>query len=78
MERSWMPPLPDSLKKVAHVLFNTAVYIFENGPVVESGQRVAESEANTKWRWQFEESLLGPKREVLDLNPGKRYAAGNR
>ncbi len=63
---------------VARVLFNTAVYIFEKGPVIESGQTVAGIEPNSKWRCQFENSLLEPKREVLDLNPGQPYAAGKR
>lgn len=65
-------------KSVAGVLFNTAVYIFENGPVIESGQTVAGIEPDAKWRCQFENSLLEPKREVLDLHPGQPYAAGNR
>jgi hypothetical protein len=64
--------------EVARVLFNAAVYIFEKGPVIESGQTVAGIEPNSKWRCQFENALLGPKREVMDLNPGKPYAAGNR
>jgi Domain of unknown function (DUF4261) len=63
---------------VAAVLFNTAVYIFDKGPVIESGQTVAGIEANSKWRCQFENSVLEPKREVLDLNPGKPFAAGGR
>lgn len=63
---------------VARVLFNTAVYVFEKGPVIESGQTVAGIEPDSKWRCQFEDSLLEPKREVLDLNPGKPYAAGGR
>lgn len=63
---------------VANVLFNTAVYIFENGPVIESGQTVAGIEPHSKWRCQFENSLLDPEREVLDLNPGNPHAAGKR
>ena len=65
-------------KSVADVLFNTAAYIFEKGPVIESGQTVAGIEPGSKWRCQFESSLLEPKRDILDLNPGKPYAAGNR
>jgi hypothetical protein len=63
---------------VSRVLFNTAAYIFDKGPVIESGQTVAGIEPNSKWRCQFENSLLEPKREVLDLNPGKPHAAGKR
>jgi hypothetical protein len=65
-------------RDVARVLFDTAVYIFENGPVIESGQTVAGIRPDSKWRCQFENSLLEPQREVLDLNPGKAYAAGKR
>jgi hypothetical protein len=65
-------------KAVAAVLFNTAVYIFQKGPVIESGQTVEGTEPGSKWRCQFENSLLEPQREILDLNPGQPYAAGNR
>jgi hypothetical protein len=64
--------------QVANVLLKTAVYIFEKGPVIESGQTVEEIESGSKWRCQFENSLLEPKREVLDIYPGKPYSAGNR
>jgi hypothetical protein len=63
---------------VARVLFNTAVYIFENGVVIETGHTIEGIEPGSKWHCQFENSLLEPKRNVLDLNPGKPYAAGNR
>jgi hypothetical protein len=65
-------------KEVSRVLYNTALYIFEKGPVIESGQTVAGIHPDSKWRCQFENSLLEPKREVLDLNPGKPNAAGKR
>ena len=65
-------------KEVARVLFNTALCIFEKGPVIESGQTVEGVEPGSRWRSQLENSLLEPRREVLDLNPGKPYAAGNR
>ena len=63
---------------VSNLLFNTAIYIFENGAVIESGNTVAGIEADSKWICQFEDSLLEPKRELLDLNPGFQYASGNR
>jgi Domain of unknown function (DUF4261) len=63
---------------VSNLLFNTAIYIFENGAVIESGNTVAGVAPNSKWVCQFEDSLLEPKRELLDLNPGFPYAAGNR
>ena len=63
---------------VARLLFNTAVYVFENGPVIESGNTIAGVGQDAKWQCQFEPSLLEPDRELLDLNPGPPHAAGNR
>jgi len=63
---------------VSQLLFNTAQYIFENGPVIDSGQTVAGTVPDSKWGCQFEQSLVEPKREILDLNPGAPYAAGIR
>lgn len=63
---------------VSNLLFNTAIYIFENGAVIESGNTIAGIKPDSKWVCQFEDSLLEPKRELLDLNPGFPYASGNR
>ena len=64
--------------EVSHVLLNTGLYVFENGAVIESGQTIAGTGPDSKWGCQFEESLLEPVRELLDLNPGAPYAAGGR
>lgn len=64
--------------EVSALLFNTAVYIFESGPVIESGNTVAGIGEGSKWLCQFENALVPPEREVLDLNPGPPYAAGGR
>jgi hypothetical protein len=63
---------------VSSLLFNTAVYIFENGPVIESGNTIPGIDEGSKWVCQFENALVAPEREVLDLNPGPRHAAGGR
>ena len=63
---------------VSKLLFNTAKYIFENGAVIDAGQTLAGTVPDSKWGCQFEESLVAPKREILDLNPGPPYAAGKR
>lgn len=63
---------------VSSLLFNTAVYLFENGPVIESGNTVAGVDEGSKWECQFENALVAPEREVLDLNPGPPFAAGGR
>ena len=65
-------------REVAGVLYNTGFYLFEKGPVIDSGQTVAGIEPDSKWVCQYEDSLWEPKREVLDLNPGEPFAAGNR
>ncbi len=64
--------------EVSGVLYNTAVYIFENGAIIESGNTIAGIGSNSKWKCQFEDSLIAPQRDVLDLNPGFPNAAGNR
>lgn len=63
---------------VSEILFNTAVYLFENGPVIEPGNTIAGIDKDSKWVCQFENSLVGPDRELLDMNPGAPYAAGGR
>lgn len=63
---------------VSQLLFRTAKYIFDNGPVIDSGQTVAGTVPDSKWSCQFEQSLVEPKRDVLDLNPGPPHAAGAR
>lgn len=63
---------------VSAVLFNTAIYVLENGPVIESGQTIAGIDEGSKWVCQFENALVPPERQVLDLNPGGPHAAGGR
>jgi len=63
---------------VSKLLFSTALYIFENGAVVDTGQTVAGTVPDSEWGCQFEKSLVDPNREILDLNPGPPYAAGGR
>jgi len=63
---------------VSRVLFNTAAYIVENGPTIESGHTIGGRTPEEIWCCQYEESLIEPKRELIDINPGAGYAAGNR
>lgn len=63
---------------VSAVLYNTAMDVFENGPELESGHSAAGIEPGSKWEVQFENALVPPERQVLDLNPGAPYAAGRR
>jgi hypothetical protein len=63
---------------VGRRLRDVAAYIVENGPVIQSGETVEGLTEREKWRCQFEKGILPPHRELLDLNPGKKFAAGNR
>ena len=63
---------------ISRVLYNTAIYLVENGPVIESGHTVQGIEPGSRWKCQQEDALIAPERTVLDLNPGPPHAAGNR
>lgn len=62
---------------VAEVLYNTAQYIYANGPVIETGHQL-EAIGDEKWSCQLEQSIVEPLRLVVDMNPGRPYAAGSR
>jgi hypothetical protein len=64
--------------EVARVLFNTGAYLVEKGAIIKSGQTVEGTIPGSRWVCQFEKALVPPEREVLNLNPGKPFAAGNR
>lgn len=63
---------------VAQLLYSGAQYIFTNGPVIESGHNLQGFAPDQKWICQLEESIAEPHRLVIDLNPGRPYAAGKR
>jgi Domain of unknown function (DUF4261) len=63
---------------VVRVLYNAACYLFEKGPVIQDGHTLAGPNPGEKWRCRYENALLGPEREVIDVNPGPPYAAGQR
>jgi hypothetical protein len=64
--------------RVGSKLFNTAAYLYEKGLVIESGHTIPGLSPGEKWKCQYEDSLIGPDRTVIDLNPGPRFAAGGR
>jgi Domain of unknown function (DUF4261) len=64
--------------EVAGQLFNLAAYIFEKGDVIGDGHTVEGTTPGAKWRCRHEDSLIEPDREVLDIDPGDPYAAGDR
>lgn len=63
---------------LSRVLYNTAIYLVENGPVIESGHTIQGIDTGSKWTCQLEDALIPPNRTVLDLNPGAPHAAGDR
>jgi Domain of unknown function (DUF4261) len=63
--------------KVSHILYNLGAYLFERGDVIEDGHTI-QGPDNSRWTCRREVSLLEPKREILDINPGPEFAAGNR
>jgi hypothetical protein len=63
---------------VAEMLYNTGLYLFENGDVIKDGHTVAGIYPDDKWLCQHENSLTDPERVVLDINPGYPFTARNR
>jgi hypothetical protein len=61
---------------VGPLLFDTALYLFDKGDVIEDGQTVSGLPREARWRCQHEMALVGPERVVLDISPGAPYAAG--
>ncbi len=63
---------------VASLLYNTGLYLFDHGDVIEDGHTVEGLEPESRWRCQHETALVEPEREVVDVSPGAPFAAGNR
>jgi len=63
--------------------YNIAIYLFENGDVIDDGETVdglnvdMKLDRNVQWRCQHEDALIQPVRLVLDVNMGE-YASGKR
>ncbi len=64
--------------KVAACLAAIGAYLFEKGDVIKPGETVQGLTPEDKWLCRHEDSLLSPKRMVLDINPGHGFAAGDR
>lgn len=68
-----------------HVVYhakNVLSYIYENNNPIESGEHLdglanGEMTENIQWYVQYENSIVQPARQVLDINMGE-FAAGNR
>ncbi len=67
---------------VVNHAYNLLNYIFDNDCPFESGHTVdgivnGQMSRNLQWKVQFEESIIQPKRPLMDINMGS-YAAGSR
>ncbi|MBM3998564.1 MAG: DUF4261 domain-containing protein [Planctomycetes bacterium] len=60
---------------VSHVLYNTAIYLFDEGPVIETGHTIAGVREDDRWECRGMEAIWKPAREVLDIDPGPRHSA---
>lgn len=62
-------------------VFSVARYLFDAGDVIEDGHTVPGLSDDDHWRCGHEWAILGPRRMVLDINPGPhgpaRGGAGN-
>lgn len=63
---------------VATMLFNTAVYVFAVGDVIDDGHTISGLQGDEHFVVRHEEALVGPPRTVLDVDLGDPYAAGAR
>lgn len=62
--------------------YNVLIYMFENDNPIKDGDHIdglvdGRMSQDVQWNVQYEESLIQPVREVIDINPGV-YAAGDR
>lgn len=63
---------------IANLLFSLGYYLLENGDVINDGETVQGLTYDDRWACHHEVGLFAPERDVLDINPGHPYAAGNR
>ena len=64
--------------EMARFLFNTGVYLVQNGDIIQDGHTLPSIDGHSKWVCQHEESMIDDERLVLDVNPGPPWAAGKR
>lgn len=67
---------------VVNHAYNVASYLLKNDNPIKNGDTIdgvqnGRMTRELQWRCQYEESLIQPAREVLDMNMGE-YASGNR
>jgi hypothetical protein len=65
---------PDALETY---LYGIAEYLLDEGDFVRDGQALQGIDFHDRWKVKHEVSLAEPRRKVIDLNPGRHYAAGH-
>ena len=56
----------------------TPGYLREEGDVIADGNTISGLDGEEHWTCRRETALVGPRRDVLDVDPGDPYAAGRR
>jgi hypothetical protein len=64
--------------EIATMLFSTAVYLFRSGDVIGDGNTISGPRDDERLVCFHEPALLAPSREVIDVDLGDPYAAGQR
>jgi hypothetical protein len=64
--------------EIATTLFSTAGYIFQSGDVIADGNTISGPWADERLVCFHEPALLAPSRQVIDVDLGDPYAAGQR
>ncbi|HVS13310.1 MAG TPA: DUF4261 domain-containing protein [Thermoanaerobaculia bacterium] len=63
-------------EEVGRVLYATGLYLWQHGAVIRAGSSVQGPRPGDRWSCRAGVALAGPEREVLDLDPGFPFAAG--
>ena len=64
--------------EIAAMLFSTAVYLFRSGDVIADGNTISGPRGDERFVCIHERALLAPSRQVIDVDLGEPYAAGQR
>jgi hypothetical protein len=64
--------------EIATMLFATAAYLFRAGDVIADGNTISGANGDERLKCFHEPALLEPSRQVIDVDLGDPYAAGQR
>ena len=63
---------------MAAFLYDVADYLFEHGDVIADGHTIEGIRPATAWRCRHATSSVGPRRPVIDIDPGRPHSVGGR